>query len=33
MTAPDRLTPALADRYHIERELGESGMGTSTSRR
>ncbi len=29
MTAPaDRLTAALADRYRIERELGEGGMAT-----
>jgi serine/threonine-protein kinase len=25
---PSRLTSALADRYHIERELGEGGMAT-----
>ncbi|MGK2935612.1 MAG: protein kinase domain-containing protein [Gemmatimonadaceae bacterium] len=29
MTAPfDRLSAALADRYHIERELGQGGMAT-----
>ena len=29
MTAPiDRLTAALADRYRIERELGQGGMAT-----
>ena len=27
-TAPDRLTAALADRYRIERELGQGGMAT-----
>jgi len=27
-TPPDRLTVALADRYRIERELGEGGMAT-----
>jgi serine/threonine-protein kinase len=26
--APDRLTAALADRYRLERELGEGGMAT-----
>ncbi len=26
--APDRLTAALADRYRIERELGQGGMAT-----
>ncbi|MEP7325188.1 MAG: serine/threonine protein kinase, partial [Gemmatimonadota bacterium] len=25
---PDRLTDALADRYRIERELGQGGMAT-----
>ena len=30
MTAPlTRLTAPLADRYKIERELGESGMATA----
>ena len=24
----ERLTTALADRYHIERELGQGGMAT-----
>ncbi|MEZ4413186.1 MAG: protein kinase [Gemmatimonadales bacterium] len=28
MTAPSRLTAALADRYRIERELGQGGMAT-----
>jgi serine/threonine-protein kinase len=28
MAAPDRLTAALADRYRIERELGQGGMAT-----
>jgi sugar lactone lactonase YvrE len=28
MTAPERLTAALADRYRIERELGAGGMAT-----
>ena len=28
MTVPDRLTKALADRYRIERELGQGGMAT-----
>ena len=28
MTAPDRLSAALADRYTIERELGAGGMAT-----
>ncbi len=28
MSAPDRLTAALADRYRIERELGQGGMAT-----
>jgi len=27
-TAPDRLAAALADRYRIERELGQGGMAT-----
>ena len=27
-TVPDRLTAALADRYRIERELGQGGMAT-----
>src|SRR5215510_10935046 len=27
-TAPDRLAIALADRYRIERELGQGGMAT-----
>lgn len=26
--APDRLAAALADRYRIERELGQGGMAT-----
>ena len=26
MTAPDRLSTAPADRYRIERELGQGGM-------
>jgi hypothetical protein len=26
--AAHRLTPALADRYRIERELGQGGMAT-----
>jgi len=31
MTAPlDRLAAALADRYRIERELGQGGMATVT---
>jgi serine/threonine-protein kinase len=25
---PDRLTTALADRYRLERELGQGGMAT-----
>jgi len=25
---PERLTAALADRYHLERELGAGGMAT-----
>ena len=28
MTIPDRLSAALADRYRIERELGQGGMAT-----
>ena len=28
MSLPDRLTTALADRYRIERELGQGGMAT-----
>jgi serine/threonine protein kinase len=28
MTTVERLTLALADRYRIERELGEGGMAT-----
>ena len=28
MTTPDRLSSALADRYRIERELGQGGMAT-----
>ncbi|HEU5050945.1 MAG TPA: protein kinase [Gemmatimonadales bacterium] len=28
MTTPDRLSAALADRYRIERELGQGGMAT-----
>ena len=28
MTVPDRLAKALADRYRIERQLGEGGMAT-----
>ena len=28
MTAPERLTSALADRYRIDRELGKGGMAT-----
>lgn len=28
MTASDRLTTALADRYRIEREIGQGGMAT-----
>ena len=28
MTTPDRLVAALADRYRVERELGEGGMAT-----
>ncbi len=28
MSAPDRLTAALGDRYRIERELGQGGMAT-----
>ncbi|HUF35722.1 MAG TPA: serine/threonine-protein kinase [Gemmatimonadales bacterium] len=28
MSAPDRLTAALADRYRLERELGQGGMAT-----
>jgi Tol biopolymer transport system component len=28
LTAPDRLSRALADRYRIERELGQGGMAT-----
>jgi len=27
-TSLDRLTTALADRYRIERELGQGGMAT-----
>ncbi len=29
MDAPDRLAAALADRYTIERELGQGGMAIS----
>ena len=28
MTAPERLTSALADRYRIDREIGQGGMAT-----
>ncbi len=28
MTIPERLTAALADRYHLDRELGAGGMAT-----
>ena len=28
MSTPERLTTALADRYRIERELGQGGMAT-----
>ena len=28
MTVPERLSMALADRYRIERELGQGGMAT-----
>jgi eukaryotic-like serine/threonine-protein kinase len=28
MTAPDRLSAALADRYRLERQLGQGGMAT-----
>jgi len=28
MSASDRLTAALADRYRLERELGQGGMAT-----
>ncbi len=28
MTVSDRLSAALADRYRIERELGQGGMAT-----
>jgi eukaryotic-like serine/threonine-protein kinase len=28
MTAPERLTAALADRYRVDRELGQGGMAT-----
>ncbi len=28
MTSPDRLAAALADRYRLERELGQGGMAT-----
>jgi hypothetical protein len=27
MTVPDRLSAALADRYRLERELDQGGMG------
>jgi serine/threonine protein kinase len=27
-TAPERLTTVLADRYRIERQLGQGGMAT-----
>jgi serine/threonine protein kinase len=27
-TPPDRLSAALADRYRVERELGQGGMAT-----
>jgi len=30
-TAPGRLVAALADRYALERELGQGGMATSSS--
>lgn len=28
MTVPDRCATALADRYRLERELGQGGMAT-----
>ena len=28
MTIPAALTAALADRYHLEREVGRGGMAT-----
>jgi eukaryotic-like serine/threonine-protein kinase len=28
VTAPARLSAALADRYRLERELGQGGMAT-----
>jgi hypothetical protein len=28
MTDPARLTAAIADRYRLERELGQGGMAT-----
>ncbi|HMV33762.1 MAG TPA: serine/threonine protein kinase, partial [Gemmatimonadales bacterium] len=28
MSTPDRLAAALADRYRLERELGQGGMAT-----
>ena len=28
MTAPERLSAALSDRYRIEREIGRGGMAT-----
>ncbi len=28
LTIPDRLSAALSDRYHLERELGAGGMAT-----
>ena len=28
MSVPDRLSTVLADRYHIERELGAGSMAT-----
>ncbi len=31
MTDESRLTATLADRYRVERELGQGGMATSIS--